>query len=339
MTRSQHSVPLATPSTSPRQAENPRPELTKALAGLADVLATYRTCELATVTKANQPITWPAVCWFDRDAGQIVLTTCIGAPLKAFNIRRDPRVALLFSDPTGSGRSDLPQVLVQGTASCPDEICTSPQGLESYWRELWRRQPASSAYGSTPLDRWLFDFYYMRLVITVRADAVVTRPPLVRAAPLAAPRPVRGDGSAYGQVAPRLRGYSDAVLATVVGDGAPVLRRVRPSADPETGTLLLEGADAGQLSGATSANLLLHRHDDQLGRLRQFGCVGTLETDKERVRLRPMRVLTSAEATTPLALVRTLRRLRGTTQRYLDRRGLDRPTIPWAEYHRLASES
>jgi hypothetical protein len=248
-------------------------------------------------------------------------------------------VALLFSDPTGSGREDLPQVLVQGTAHCPDEIRTSPQGLESYWRDLWRRQPGSSAYGSTPFDRWLFDFYYMRLVITVTPTRVTTSPPLVRAAPLRGPQPARRDDSAYAQVTRQLSGYSDGVLATVVRDEPPVLRRVRPVADPSTGTLLLKEADPAGLTAARSANLLLHRHDEQLGRLRQLGSVGAIEAGEEHIALRPTRVLAGAMATTPLSLARTLRRLRGTTQRYLDRRGLSRPAIPWGDYHRLASES
>lgn len=325
MTTSPH--PLADPAT--------------ALAGLADVLASYRTCELATVPRSGTPVTWPAVCWFDRAAGRIVLTTSIGLPRKAFNLRRDPRVALLFSDPTGSGRSDLPQVLVQGTAVCPDEIRTSPQGLETYWRDLWRHQPGSKGYGKTPVDRWLFDFYYMRLVITVTPTSVTTRPPLLRTAPLVAPRLPRRDPSPFAQVARRLPAHTDAVLATISGDAPPVLRRVRPSADPATGALVLHGTEPVDTAGVTSANLLLHGHDEQLAGLRQLGLVGTLDGTSGSVLLRPTRVLAGAgaEASTPLALARTLRRLRRTTQRYLDHRGLARPVIAWEEFRRLAAGS
>ncbi|SDR89335.1 Pyridoxamine 5'-phosphate oxidase [Friedmanniella luteola] len=341
MTPAAHPLPLAPSPGSPGDpVPTPaRPAPRAVLDGLTDVLASYRTCELATVTRAGTPVAWPAVSWYDRAAGRLVLTTSIALPRKAFNVRRDPRVALLFSDPTGSGRADLPQVLVQGTAHCPDEIRTSPEGLETYWRELWRRQPGSSGYGSTPLDRWLFDFYYMRLVLTVDPTSVTTQPPLVRPAPPRGPKPSRTDDSPYGQVARRLPGYSDGVLATVTGDAPPVLRRVRPSADPTTGTLLLAGGEPVEVPDASSANLLLHRHDDQLGRLRQFGLVGTLEPAQDLVALRPTRVLAAAEATTPLSLARTVRRLRRSTQRYLDRRGLPRPTIPWADYRRLASGS
>lgn len=333
MTPSLHSQQLPIPAAPRRQ------DPATALADVRDFLATYRTCELATLSKSGTPVAWPAVSWYDDRAGRLVLTTSIGLPLKAFNIRRDPRVALLFSDPTGSGRVDLPQVLVQGLASCPDEIRTSPAGLETYWRDLWRHQPGSAGYGSTPLDRWLFDFYYMRLVITVEPTAVLTRPPLVRAAPLTAPRPARRDTSPYAEVARRLPDYADAVLATVVGDEAPVLRRVRPVADPATQALSLEGVEPAELAGVTTANLLLHRHDDQLGRLRQLGLVGTLDRGPAGALLRPTRVLAGAEASTPLALARTLRKLRRTTRRYLDHRGLSRPTIPWAEYRRLSRGS
>lgn len=310
------------------------------LADLADVLAAYRTCELATVTRSGTPVAWPAVAWFDREAGELVLTTSIALPRKALNVRRDPRVALLFSDPTGSGRQDLPQVLVQGVARCADEIRTSPQGLEDYWRALWRHQPSSAAYGSTPLDRWLFDFYYMRLVLRVTPGAVTTRAPLLRTGPLADDPPVRGDRSPVAEAARRLPAYSDAVLATVVGDAPPMLRRVRPRQGPDGRTFRLEGADADELAGTTTANLLLHAHDDQLSGLRQLALVGTLSRGAEGdILLRPTRLLrTDADATNPVALARTVRRLRGTARSYLERRNLPRPVVPWPEYRALRAE-
>ncbi|MET9958476.1 hypothetical protein ABZ128_05205 [Streptomyces sp. NPDC006326] len=65
---------------------------------------------------------------------------------KAFNIRRDGRVALLFSDPTGSGLDSAPQIVVRGHAACSDEIMTGPQGAEDHWRMLFARQPHSRAW-------------------------------------------------------------------------------------------------------------------------------------------------------------------------------------------------
>jgi hypothetical protein len=66
------------------------------------VMAGFLACELATVGRDGAPQTWPAVPLLLRERGTILLTTSIGFPVKAANIRRDPRVSLLWSDPTGS---------------------------------------------------------------------------------------------------------------------------------------------------------------------------------------------------------------------------------------------
>ncbi|MFE2595868.1 hypothetical protein ACFXCZ_05080 [Streptomyces sp. NPDC059396] len=58
------------------------------------------------------------------------MTTSLAYAQKALNVRRDGRVGMLFSDPTGSGAADAPQVFVSGTATCPDEIMTGPAGAE-----------------------------------------------------------------------------------------------------------------------------------------------------------------------------------------------------------------
>ena len=69
------------------------------------------------------PIAWPTATLYRPD-GTFLITTSIALPQKAYNIRRDGRVAMLFSEPTASGLVGAPQVLVQGTATCPDEIVT-----------------------------------------------------------------------------------------------------------------------------------------------------------------------------------------------------------------------
>jgi Pyridoxamine 5'-phosphate oxidase len=76
----------------------------------------FRTCELSTVAKNGTPLTWPTTALYEPEHDRFLITTSIGLPQKAFNIRRNPRVALLFSNPTGSGLSHPPAVLVQGDA-------------------------------------------------------------------------------------------------------------------------------------------------------------------------------------------------------------------------------
>ena len=88
-----------------------------------DVIDRYRTCEFATLSRNGMPIAWPTATLYRTD-GTFLITTSIALPQKAYNIRRDGRVAMLFSEPTASGLIGAPQVLVQGTAACPDEIVT-----------------------------------------------------------------------------------------------------------------------------------------------------------------------------------------------------------------------
>jgi len=138
-----------------------------------DVLAVidrYRTCEFATLSKSGVPIAWPTATLQNPD-GTFLITTSIALPQKAYNIRRDGRVAMLFSEPTGSGLVGAPEVLVQGTATCPDEIVTDVLANAEYWRRLHERQPFNKTYGANGLTRRFFDWYYMRLHITVTPTA------------------------------------------------------------------------------------------------------------------------------------------------------------------------
>jgi hypothetical protein len=99
--------------------------------------------------------------------GRFLITTSIGLPHKAFNVRRNPHVSLLFSDPTASGLVDPPAVLVRGNAEAPDEVETSMVGFEDEMRQVFQRQPASGMYSSNRFMRYLFEWYYMRLLIHV----------------------------------------------------------------------------------------------------------------------------------------------------------------------------
>lgn len=94
---------------------------------LPPMVDAYRTCELATLTSNGSPVAWPT-SGLRLDDGTFLLTTSLGYPQKAYNIRRDGRVALLFSDPTASGLDTPEQILVQGLATCPDEIHVNPVG-------------------------------------------------------------------------------------------------------------------------------------------------------------------------------------------------------------------
>jgi hypothetical protein len=280
----------------------------------------YRTCEFATVTRSGTAIAWPTIPVYDAGSGTFTLTTSIALPTKALNIRREPHVSLLFSDPTGSGMEAPPQVLVQGRATCPDVVLASPDGLERYWARLFARQPGGTAYGKTAIGRHLMDWYYFRLVITVQPELVDVREPLVRTDRLAP-----GAGPLK-----ELRRYQDAVLSWIDDDGRPVSSRVRPEPLPD-GRLRLPEV-AGVRAG--TASLLGHSHDEKLWSLRSFVSVGSVALGQEGWAFTPERYLPGASPD-PRALLRTLVNGRRTARRYLERRGLARPVVPWASFKAL----
>lgn len=132
-----------------------------------EVFREFRTCELSTLARDGMPITWPTSPLYQPDEGRFLIASSIGLPQKAFNIRRNPRVSLLFSDPTASGLIDPPAVLVQGDAEAPDEIVTLDQHTEDLARSVFLRQPAGEMYSSNALLRFLSGWYYMRLLIYI----------------------------------------------------------------------------------------------------------------------------------------------------------------------------
>jgi hypothetical protein len=145
----------------------------------ADIVAVFdhfRTCEFTTLARDGTPITWPTLPFWRPEHGHFVVTTSIGLPQKAFNVRRDGRVSLLFSDPTASGLVDPPAVLVQGDATAPDRVETAIAGFEPQLLALFHRQPGGMIYSSHPLLRYLFDWYYMRLYIYVTPRRILAWP-------------------------------------------------------------------------------------------------------------------------------------------------------------------
>ena len=140
------------------------------------VFREFRTCEMSTLARDGTPITWPTLPFWYPDEERFLITTSIGLPHKALNVRRNPRVSLLFSDPTASRLRDPPAVLVQGDATSPDEVETTLEGFEDELRRVLQRQPAGGFYSSNPLTRYLFDWYYMRLMIHVKPRRILWWP-------------------------------------------------------------------------------------------------------------------------------------------------------------------
>ncbi len=133
-----------------------------------DIIDKYYTCEFTTLSRDGSPVTWPVSPRLLED-GRFVAATSIGLPQKAFNIRRNPKVSLLFSEPTGSGVREPGAVLIQGDATAEDRVVTdmlSNPELAKALETVMARQP-SGALWSSRIGRRLWWSYYMRIVIYV----------------------------------------------------------------------------------------------------------------------------------------------------------------------------
>jgi hypothetical protein len=313
---------------------------------LGDIVDAYRTCEFVTLGRDGSPLAWPTAVG-RRDDGTLLVTTSLAFARKALNVRRDGRVALLFSDPTASGVDRPDQVFVSGTAVCPEDIVTSPAGDEAYWSMLFDRQPESRRYVDAPA-RWLMDWYYLRLLITVTPTRIDVRPPLAELveaskAPEAAEAAEVTAGAGESASGPALlgagvlAGFPTAVLAARDVSGAPVLARTRTVATADG--FLVDAAPGGDVAAGPAA-LLVHRHDDNLSGLYNALVRGELKVrDDGRLLLVPARVVEPSGSGGPRDLVRTLRTARRDTAAYLKRRNLSRPAVDWPAFKKLAVAS
>ena len=138
------------------------------MATALDIINDYFTCEFTTLSRDGSPVTWPVSPRLLAD-GRFLTTTSIGMPQKAFNIRRNPNVSMLFSEPTGSGVAEPGAVLIQGDATADDRIVTdmsTDPDLASLLQTIVGRQPAG-AFWSSRLGRRMLPAYYMRILIYV----------------------------------------------------------------------------------------------------------------------------------------------------------------------------
>jgi hypothetical protein len=312
------------------------------------VLDAYRTCEFTTLGRDGTPLTWPVSPRRQED-GTLLVTTSIGFPQKALNVRRDDRVGLLFSDPTGSGLDDPPQLFIRGTAECAGELTTSPEGLEDYWLMLYERQPSSRGY-TLPGLRWLMDWYYMRLLITVTPAHAEERP---SSTAVALPPDCLAPGSpelaqAWSRAvqegipgARQLARYPTAVLGALDTRGAAALVRTTPQ---PAGDRFAVAAAPGVDLAAGPASLLAHRHDEKLSGMHYVLVCGQVARPQTPVGpaewlFTPERVIEPAGSGSLSSAIRLLRGVRASAAGYLAKRGLERPAVPWRQYRALARQA
>jgi hypothetical protein len=134
------------------------------------VVREFRSCEFSTLARDGTPVTWPTMPFFDPTNRRFLITCSIGLAQKAFNVRRDGRVAMLFSNPTGSGLASSPLVLIQGDAEAPEDLTPLAEGFMDRAQLVFERQPVGiTMIGVMPGPiRKLVDWYGWRIFIHVR---------------------------------------------------------------------------------------------------------------------------------------------------------------------------
>jgi hypothetical protein len=259
-----------------------------------DCFERFITCEYTTIDSRQRPIVWPVTPYYAQGAATIDVTTGLGYPKKADDAARNPHVALLFSDPTGSGLEDRRQVLVQGTAEVDDRDLAANK--ERYWRESSEKLPGSRTMHPPRLLRGLFGWYYTRIYVKVRPeriffwpDADPAKPPQVLDAhleevrsghstePLEPHEAVEGGEVAWdGRIEELGRRHRTAVLAWVAPDGFPLAVRLGVQPDPRARRIAIEADPAGLPLAEGRACLVAHAHDETFSWQENFQVRGDL---------------------------------------------------------------
>jgi hypothetical protein len=301
-----------------------------------DAFQRFVTCELTTIDSRGRPITWPVTPFYRPGDPYVSVTTGLGWPKKAHDARRNPRVSLLFSDPTGSEIAQPSMVLVQGTAEVDDGDLEANR--ERYLRDsaakLGRRTQAEPR-GSR------FDWYFTRIYIHVRPERVrvwrggdcEAEPELIelpadRADPVDAgdpPAPARPAAAtrtgSIARVRELGRRYDTAVLSVVGHDGYPFSIRVPVSADRRGRAIWIDAQPAPTLPLLPGpACLMAHDHDEKLSWSRNFQVRGQLLGDRGGWTVTPHQVIHGFELppvgpiTRAVSNFRKIRRFRRTAK-------------------------
>jgi hypothetical protein len=133
--------------------------------------------------------------------------------------------------------------------------------------------------------------------------------------------------------------FSSPVLTGVDGDGYPVsIRRAAELDDAEQVLRLSLPAWTGIRQGP--ASLLCHAHNDLLWDLHSFMVRGTLEpAGGETWVFRPSRLVPGVGMGGLVGMARFALAKRRAARRYLERRGLARPRIDWAQLKALQARA
>ncbi len=291
----------------------------------ADIQAVFDrfiTTEFTTLDRRRQPITWPVTPNYSPQAGCIDVTTGLGYPKKADDAAANPHVALLFSDPTGSGLELPPMVLVQGTADVDDRDLQANR--IRYERESVQKLPATKAMAPPDFLKGWFSWYYTRIYVHVRPERVyvwpegdIAREPQVLSSHMEEVRFGHSEEPEQAYGGPGRPGvwdermeefgarYASAVLSFVAPDGFPFAVRVHVAIDPAARLVRIEAEPVGAPLQPGLACLTAHDHAPDFAWQRNFQVRGDLVRHDDGWAVVPHRLLGGIELPpSPLERVR-----------------------------------
>jgi hypothetical protein len=268
--------------------------------GVQDVFARFYAAELTTIDQNGQPITWPVTPYYTHGDQSIDVTTGLGYPKKADDARRNPKVGLLFSDPTGSGLTDAPMVFVQATAEVDDRDLEANR--HRYERESVQKLPGAKEVAPPEWLKPLLSWYYTRIYMHLRPERVYV---WHNASPDAEPElfdshmeevrsghdvepdvyhhpPAGGSGRWSGRLQELGSRYPTAVLSLVAPDGFPFSLRVPVQADADSYAVRIDSRATGAPLQAGLCCLTAHDHDERFTWQRNFQARGDLVYDQEQ---------------------------------------------------------
>jgi hypothetical protein len=142
----------------------------------------------------------------------------------------------------------------------------------------------------------------------------------------------------WDEIVRHLSDFESVVLTGMDAEGYPFSVRNRPHIDPFERMLLVRlPADAPIRPGP--ASLLCHRHDENLWKLKSFLVRGTLAREDGGWIFRPQTFIPGAGIGGPMGMVRFVTGSRKNARRYLQRRGLPRPRIPWEGINTIKAQA
>lgn len=125
-------------------------------------------------------MTLPLLPFYEPDSGRLVVTSSILFSKKIENIKENPRVSMLFSNPEGTSTGKQ-VVLVQGIAHPND--ADLDHGWEQYLPYWRKKEPVIDAFLA---DREKFGWFWKRIVVQVEPKKIfawkngdTSRPPEV----------------------------------------------------------------------------------------------------------------------------------------------------------------